>query len=139
MEVLRIFINVTGSNQVSSGKGFFNMVLFDGECVGDYFQGKVLNGGVDTQHYYAEGKGTLSARYMMEGVDKEGKPCKIFVQNEGVHEHGFLPTTPRIYTDSEALRWLEDADLVGHLIFEGDKLIISICTKDEEEKEEFLR
>ena len=26
---------------------------------------------------------------------------------------------------------LEDADLVGHLIFEGDKLIISICTKDE--------
>jgi len=131
MEVLRILIKPTGSNQLSSGKGFFNMVLFEGECDCENFKGKVLPGGVDTQHYYAEGKGTLSARYMMEGVDKEGKPCKIFIQNEGDHDNGFLPTRPKVYTDSEALRWLEDADLVGHLIFEGDKLIISICTKDE--------
>ena len=131
MEVLRILISPTGSNQVSSGKGFFNMVLFEGECDCENFKGKVLPGGVDTQHYYAEGKGRISARYMLEGVDKEGNPCKIFIQNDGEHDNGFLPTTPKVYTHSEALRWLEDADLVGHLIFEGDKLIISICTKDE--------
>ena len=131
MEVLRILIKPTGSNQVNSGKGFFNMVLFDGECDCENFKGKVLPGGVDTQHYYAEGMGRISARYMLEGVDKEGKPCKIFIQNDGDHDHGFLPTRPKVYTDSEALRWLEDADLVGHLIFEGDKLIISICTKEE--------
>ena len=131
MEVLRILIKPTGSNQVNSGKGFFNMVLFDGECDCENFKGKVLPGGVDTQHYYAEGKGRISARYMLEGVDKEGNPCKIFIQNDGEHDSGFLPTTPKVYTDSEALRWLEDADLIGHLIFEGDKLIISICTKEE--------
>lgn len=131
MEVLRIAIKPTGSNQVSSGKGFFNMVLFDGECDCENFKGKVMPGGVDTQHYYAEGKGRISARYMLEGVDKDGNPCKIFIQNDGEHDNGFLSTTPKVYTDSEALRWLEDADLVGHLIFEGDKLIISICTKDE--------
>ena len=131
MEVLRILIKPTGSNQVNSGKGFFNMVLFDGECDCENFKGKVLPGGVDTQHYYAEGKGRISARYMLEGVDKEGKACKIFIQNDGEHDKGFLPTTPKVYTDSEALRWLEDADLIGHLIFEGDKLIISICTKEE--------
>ena len=131
MEVLRIAIKPTGSNQVSSGKGFFNMVLFDGECDCENFKGKVLPGGVDTQHYYAEGKGRISARYMLEGVDKEGKACKIFIQNDGEHDNGFLPTTPKVYTDSEALRWLEDADLVGHLIFEGDKLIISICINEE--------
>ena len=131
MEVLRILIKPTGSNQVSSGKGFFNMVLFEGECDCENFKGKVLPGGVDTQHYYAEGKGTLSARYMLEGVDKEGKPCKIFIQNDGHHDNGFLPTTPKVYTDSETLRWLEDEDLIGHLIFEGDALIISICTKEE--------
>ena len=131
MEVLRILIKPTGSNQVSSGKGFFNMVLFEGECDCENFKGKVMPGGVDTQHYYAEGKGRISARYMLEGVDKEGKACKIFIQNDGEHDKGFLPTTPKVYTDSEALRWLEDADLIGHLIFEGDKLIISICTKEE--------
>ena len=131
MEVLRIAIKPTGSNQVSSGKGFFNMVLFDGECDCENFKGKVLPGGVDTQHYYAEGKGRISARYMLEGVDKEGKACKIYIHNDGEHDNGFLPTTPKVYTDSEALRWLEDADLIGHLIFEGDKLIISICTKED--------
>lgn len=133
MEVLRIFIHQTGANQVSTGKGVFNMVMFDGECTGDFFQGKILGGGVDTQHYYAEGKGRISARYMMEGFDKDKKPCKIFVQNEGEYENGFLPTTPKIYTDSEALRWLEDADLEGKLIFEENQLIISIYTKDEAE------
>ena len=129
MEVLRILIKPTGSNQVNSGKGFFNRVLFEGECECENFKGKVLPGGVDTQYYYAEGKGRISARYMMEGVDKEGKPCKIYIQNDGEHDNGFLPTTPKVYTDSEALRWLEDADLTGHLIFEEGNLIISIYTE----------
>lgn len=59
----------------------------------------------------------------------KGKPCKIYIQNDGEHDNGFLPTTPKVYTDSEALRWLEDADLTGHLIFEEGNLIISICTE----------
>ena len=131
MEVLRILIKTTGSNELNSGKGFFNMVLFEGECDCENFKGKVLPGGVDTQYYYAEGKGRISARYMLEGVDKEGKPCKIFIINEGEHDHGFLPTVPKVYTDSEALRYLEDADLVGYLIFEEQGLVISICTKED--------
>ncbi len=131
MEVLRIYIKQTGNCQVCGHKAFINMVLFEGECDCENFKGRVLPGGVDTQRYYEEGKGCLSARYMLEGVDKAGKPCKIFIQNEGEHDNGFLPTTPKIYTDSEQLSWLEDADLTGHLIFEGEQLIISICTREE--------
>ncbi len=130
MEVLRIQIKQMGNHQFGCEKGVFNMVLFEGECDCDNFKGKILPGGVDTQHYYAEGKGRISARYMLEGVDKEGKPCKIFIQNDGEYDNGFLPTTPKVYTDSEALRWLEDADVEGHLIFEETGLVISICTKD---------
>ena len=40
-----------------------------------------------------------------------------------------VKTNEKVYTDSEALRWLEDADLTGHLIFEEGNLIISICTE----------
>ena len=131
MEVLRILIKPTGSNEIHFRNEAFNMVLFEGECDCENFKGKILPGGVDTQYYYAEGMGRISARYMLEGVDKEGKPCKIFIQNEGEHEHRFLPTTPKVYTDSEALSWMQDADLIGYMIFEEDKLFVSICTKED--------
>ncbi len=131
MEVLRIKINIIGQNELGAKKNYFNMLMFEGECNCEYFKGKTLGGAVDTQHYFGEGIGTYSARYMLEGVDIEGKPCKIFVQNDGKHEHGFLPSTPKVYTDSEALHWLEETELVGRMDFAEDGLYISICTKEE--------
>lgn len=126
MEIFRLYINVTQMHQVVSEGKCVNMLLFDGECKGDYFQGTVLSGGVDTQKVDADSKGTLSARYILEGVDKEGAPCKIFIENNAELGTENSLTRPQIFTDSQCLKWLEKEELVGRILFEKEQLIISI-------------
>lgn len=126
MEIFRLYINVTRMHQIISEGKCVNMLLFDGECTGEYFQGKILSGGVDTQQVDLEGKGTLSARYMLEGTDREGVPCKVFIENNGETGSENMLTRPRIFTDSESLKWLEKAQLTGRILFEEEQLIISI-------------
>ncbi len=126
MELFRVLVNVTQTHQVCSEGNCVNMLLFDGMCEGEYFQGRILSGGVDTQCVAADGKGTLSARYMLEGVDKEGIPCKIYIQNDAEINTGNGATHPKIFTDSKCLKWLEKETLVGRILWEKEQLIISI-------------
>ena len=111
--VLDDIIGVTGS------RGKAAMILFHGESSCANFKGKILPGGVDTQKEPAGEKRLLSARYILEGTDCEGEWCRIFIENNGeVAGPGeVIKTTPVIYTDSKALKWLETADLSG--IVEG--------------------
>lgn len=132
MEIFRLYINVTKMHQVVSEESCVNMLLFDGECTGDYFRGKILSGGVDTQRVDCSGKGTLSARYMLEGIDREGQPCKIFIENNAKLGTEDSLTRPQIFTDSKCLKWLEQAVLVGRILFEKEQLIISIGTEEKE-------
>ena len=90
------------------------MVPFDGDAGGRYFTGKVIGSGVDTQTFtkdddgaFIEGKGSLSARYMLEGKDYTGTSCRIFIENN-VNGSGWIPS---IVTDSKALAEWEDAKL----------------------------
>ena len=83
------------------------MIPFGGEACGDDFTGKVTGPGVDTQKI-TDGKTVLSARYMLEGKDREGNDCRVFVENQGDWDTGFTPT---IVTDSPVLQEWEDADL----------------------------
>ena len=84
------------------------MIPFDGEASGEYFNGKVIGTGVDTQTIHPEGKVFLSARYMLEGTDAAGNACRIFVENQGEWDGGL---TPAIVTDSPLLAGWETADL----------------------------
>lgn len=126
MEIFRLHIHVTEENRFDTETNTINMVLFDGTCEGNYFNGKILNGGVDTQIYEKDGAGTLSARYMLSGMDKEGVPCHLFIVNNGIVGKEETHTTPRVYTDSKSLKWLETEELAGKIIMENDELIISI-------------
>ena len=81
MEVLRVYVNLTGWLEVTSGDRVVKMLPFDGTCDGPYFKGTILQGGVDTQKTDLEGNGTLSARYMIDGVDCEGNKCRMFIEN----------------------------------------------------------
>lgn len=131
MEILKLHINVTGSNTVKSAKGQVNMVMFDGWCEG-VFNGKIMAGGVDTQVFLAPeyGKpGTLSARYMLEGTDQEGKACTMFIENNGVFGKDGVTTIPQIFTDSENLRYLESAELYGTLVGQEKGVLITIYQK----------
>lgn len=83
------------------------MIPFDGEAVGEYFDGKTVCQGYDTQ-ITTDGVFSLSARYMLEGTDYNGKKCRLFIENNGTSMDNCKPT---IYTDSKALSFLEDAEL----------------------------
>lgn len=93
------------------------MIMFDGDADCENFKGKVLPGGVDTQHIDENNICRLSARYMLEGIDCEGKSCRVFIENNGTSVPGeaVMKTVPQIFTDSPALKWMEKAELTGEV------------------------
>ncbi len=126
-EILTILIAISGIQNVGNGKEWSQMILFGGEAKSEYFTGKVLPGGVDTQH----GNDTisyLSARYFLEGVDFKGDSCKIFIENNGCSKEQY--TKPKIMTNSKALNFLNDADLKGKLDMSDGKLTIRIYAEE---------
>lgn len=126
MEILRLYIHVLKENRFDTPERTINMVLFDGTCEGEFFNGTILSGGVDTQIYEKDKEGTLSARYIIEGVDKDGAACHLFIENNGIIGKEETKTYPKIYTDSACLKWLETQKLEGTLEVEQDKIIIRI-------------
>lgn len=94
------------------------MIPFTGDVTGKYFEGKVLSGGVDTQIIGKHGdRHTLSARYMLEGKDYIGEPCKIYIENNGniykKQDNLLFRTNPKIITNSKALDYLSKDLLIG--------------------------
>ena len=83
------------------------MIPFEGEAEGPLFSGRISGPGVDTQTII-NGKAKLSARYMLEGKDAEGNPCRIFIETQGDWETGFRPT---VVTDSALLGDWEQSNL----------------------------
>lgn len=131
MELMRICIQLNDTLALDSPSAGVRMLPFTGSVKSKLFTGRVLPGGVDTQLFPEPDRGALHARYMLEGVDIKGKPCKMFIDNRAVMQNGAETVTyPRIYTDSEALRYLETADLTGSLDFSGGGLTIVIHSQD---------
>lgn len=131
MEILRIQIQLGETLALDSPSAGVRMIPFTGFCESTIFRGKVLPGGMDTQVFPSPDRGTLSARYMLEGVDEKGLPCKLYIDNSAVMENGRETVTfPRIKTDSEALRWLETADLQGRIEGKENGLDIVISTEN---------
>lgn len=89
------------------------MVPFEGNAHGGMFSGKVIGTGVDTQSFSKNGCCELSARYMLEGQDSSGNPCRVFVQNESLPDGSLCP---EIVTDSPLLAELESAQLFSVVI-----------------------
>lgn len=115
-EVLVIQVTITGDTRVKGAAGEAGMVAFTGTVDCPNFHGVILPGGVDTQRM-VNGRLTLSARYILEGTDRDGNPCRIFIENNGETTDPAAPmvTTPTIFTDSPALQYLETASLHGTL------------------------
>lgn len=112
-EVLTIKIDITGSNEVKGKTGTAVMISFNGTADCELFHGKTGSEGIDTQMEWYGSVRTLSARYVLEGIDYTGKECHIFVENNGEIIDGVITTAPKIFTDSEALAFLETAKLQG--------------------------
>ena len=83
------------------------MIPFSGRSDGPYFFGSVIGTGVDTQKI-TRGAVRLSARYILEGTDHTGAPCRLFIENQTDEAVGFRPM---IVTDSAALAAWEQSVL----------------------------
>lgn len=105
--LLEVEVHLTGAEKVQGKHREIVMLPFTGEARGPYFQGRVVGTGVDTQKI-APGSFSLSARYMLEGVDCDGRQCRIFVENNGPNLDDL---TPMVVTDSPALQRWEDLPL----------------------------
>lgn len=87
------------------------MIPFTGKAYGEYFNGKIIGTGVDTQKLdIKSGECSLSARYMLQGTDKYGKACRIFIENSQHDENGWHPM---LVTDSEYLSEWERLPLIA--------------------------
>jgi len=131
MEILRIKVYLTGNIVTKGHVDTAVMLPFTGECNSPLFRGEILPGGVDTQRITPDGRGSLSARYTLEGIDDQGEPCHLFIDNSAVLSgEGIGVTCPTIRTDSKSLRWLESADLTGVVEHFPDHIEIVISSED---------
>ncbi|WP_172254976.1 DUF3237 family protein [Saccharibacillus deserti] len=75
-EVFTVHVAINGSVEMRNAEGnSVVMISFTGHASGPYFEGRVLEGGVDTQIIGPSGTPhTLSARYMLRGTDRAGQP-----------------------------------------------------------------
>lgn len=113
-EELVIKVELTATDEVKGKNGTGRMIHFGGTADCPNFKGKVLPGGVDTQKECAGNAPALSARYILEGVDRAGQECRIFIENNGSFYEGKKNlTVPLIFTDSKELSYLENAILRG--------------------------
>jgi hypothetical protein len=93
-------------SQLKGPAGEVVMIPFSGKVEGAVFNGRVLPGGVDTQTVDQNGVRHMSARYMLEGTDKDGQPCKIYIDNNGWFSNEMampFKTIPTLFTDSKVL------------------------------------
>ena len=83
------------------------MIPFGGKVESELFCGTIRPGACDVQIVDAAGVKRLCAKYMLEGVDKEGNKCYLFIENVAAFEKGSNPypfhATPTFYTDSPCL------------------------------------
>lgn len=128
MNELIMTINVTTcqAQMLENEKSRVVMIPFKAEAKGKYFNGKTVSDGVDTQITAADGF-SLSARYMLEGTDICGKKCRVFIENNG---SSLDNCTPKIYTDSEKLAFLEKAKLTAAAECTENGVIVRVYADD---------
>ena len=111
-EIFTFSINIGASDSVSGGIGDATMIHFGGSANCDRFKGNIVADSVDTRLKFSGQVETLSARYILEGVDDDGNECRIYVENNGVDDKGMV-TQPVIITDNPKFAWIESAPLHG--------------------------
>ena len=118
-----VYVDITDTVSVKGKLHDICMLSFTGEARGRYFNGKVIGTGVDTQNISKDGRMILSARYMLEGKDIDGKDCRCFIENNGSFDDGFIP---EIVTDSPALSKYEGVTLKAEIETKENGVIVSI-------------
>ena len=125
--IMTVNVEITGSQSLGGEDYSVSLLHFHAEAEGELFNGSTTRDGIDTQTFIG-GKFNMSARYMLEGKDFEGNDCKVFIENSG---STLSDLTPKIVTDSEALRFLQEQELYAQGESIGDGVIIKIYKQGE--------
>ena len=120
--IMTINVRTFEAQSLESDNSKVVMIPFEAEATGEYFCGKTVENGVDTQITTKNGF-SLSARYMLEGTDSSGKKCRVFIENNGTSLEN---CRPEIHTDSEALAFLEEAELSANICCVENGVIVQI-------------
>ena len=103
----RITVQPDLISEVECPTGKAKIIPFDGWVKSELFTGKLLPGAADVQFTNPGGIRHMCAQYMFEGTDRDGRPCRLFVSNNGYFEPGRTPkpfhTCPTFLTDSAVL------------------------------------
>lgn len=122
-EILCIRVHITGCEEKQEGEETVCYVHFEGDCENEYFQGRILPGAVDEQHYRQGQQVSICAAYELEGKDCKGNACKIGIVNRKAADGCFRP---RVQTDSPELAFLNNSKLLAALEFYTDGLTVRI-------------
>jgi len=104
--------------------GKVTAVYFNGEARGNFFNGEIEGLGCDVQTKLDDESISLSARYILSGVDSAQKKCRIYIENNADSREEY--TRPAIYTDSDELKKFELSPLRGKITPDGNSLKIQI-------------
>ena len=107
--LLSVRVKCLDAPEVQGHKMKVVMIPFTGTGYGEYFNGEIIGTGCDTQKITPDGA-VLSARYMLEGTDREGEKCRVFIENSLHDEKGWHPV---IVTDSAYLADWATTDLTA--------------------------
>lgn len=116
-EIFTFYIDIGASDLVEGNGGSATMIHFMGRGECDNFNGNIVADSVDTRLKFPGKVESLSARYILEGTDAAGRPCRIYVENNGIDDNGMV-TEPEIITDSPDYAWVESAPLHGTVSWE---------------------
>lgn len=128
VKILEIAVEITDSAFLKGQHSSINMLSFTGEAAGEYFQGRIIGTGVDTQKISPDGTAFLSARYMLQGKDYTGESCRIFIENNG---SDLSCCKPSIVTDSKALADWETEALMAEVIPTEKGVTVSIFKEEQ--------
>lgn len=112
MEKLIMTFKITADtsqiNEMEGPWGGAYFIPFSGRVESALFTGSTLPGAADVQTENHAKVRHMCARYMFDGKDQEGNPCRLFVQNDGYmnpanRNDPFFEAQPFFLTDSPVL------------------------------------
>ena len=106
--VFQIFVDKKQVSDLTCPYGAVTMIPFTGKVESELFTGEILPGACDVQIENPALSRNMCAKYMFAGVDRTGRPCRLFVENNGylspaTRGEPWIAACPRFLTDSPLL------------------------------------
>lgn len=106
--IFKVTANPEDCSDMKSPYGGVTIIPFTATVESPLFTGKTRPGACDVQVENPAGSRNMCAKYLFEGTDSEGNPCRLFVENNGylaevMRNDPYFHAYPKFMTDSPVL------------------------------------